>query len=635
MRISYFCKKLLKMNIHFIPVGVIACLSLLSCKGTGDDITLPANAPVDFSAVTIRDGFWKERIERHASVTAPFCLRQCTELTGRADNFAIAAGVKEGTFKGFFYDDSDLYKSLEGVAYSLSRFPNPNLESKADSLIGLIGAAQQDDGYINTYFTLVEPERKWQVMDMHEAYCAGHLIEAGIAYFHATGKKNLLDIAIRFADHICDTFGEGKRDWVPGHEEIELALVKLYRETGNPKYLEMARFFLEERGKGKGNWKQAHFDLDYHQDLVPVKEMERIGGHAVRATYLMTGMADYCAASGDTTYLPALRRVWDDLIESKTYITGGIGASHGNEGFSDDFYLPNKDAYCETCSSVGFILWDQRMNMLLGDGKYEDALETTLYNAALDGISLSCDRFFYVNPLASDGDHHRQPWYETACCPSQISRFLPSVGGYLYATSPHAFWVHQYAASEVQTTIDGKPIRLEVDTNYPWEGHIGITLHPGKKQRYTLKMRIPAWSGNWSVRVNGRTISASVRNGYISVKRYWNDGDKVDLTLDMSVKMVEADPRVHENKGLRAIRRGPIIYCAEETDNPGSFEQISLSPATQFTCAKAPALPENIVALSASDGAGPHLFIPYFTWDNREAGKMAVWFPWRESSGAI
>lgn len=609
-------------------------LAIAACRQASVDTASSNNIPVDFSQVTLRDGFWKERVEKHASVTAPFCIRQCTELTGRSDNFAIAAGQKEGRFEGLFYDDSDVYKSLEGVAYSLSLFPNARLESQADSLIAIIEAAQQEDGYLNTYFTLVEPERKWQVMDMHEAYCAGHLIEAGIAYYHATHKRKLLETATRFADHICDTFGEGKRDWVPGHEEIELALIKLYRETGEKKYLETAHFFLEERGHGKGNWKQAPFDLDYHQDLVPVREMRRIGGHAVRATYLLTGMADYCAASGDTTYLPALRRVWDDLIESKTYLTGGIGSSHGNEGFSDDFYLPNKDAYCETCSSVGFIFWDQRMSMLLGEGKYQDALETTLYNAALDGISLTCDRFFYVNPLASDGDHHRKAWYETACCPSQISRFLPSIGGYLYATSDHSFWIHQYVASEVNTILDERPFRMEVETGYPWNGHVGMVLHPERKKRFTLKMRIPAWCDKWSVRLNGQRLRVSRIKGYASLNRVWREGDKVELVLDMPVKVVEADPRVLQDKGLRALRRGPLVYCAEETDNRACFGQITFSPQTTFAPAKASGLPEDIPALTASDADTRAVFIPYFAWDNREAGKMAIWFPWRESSGA-
>ena len=605
-------------NLHIIFLTATAMTIAAACSSEKDSQI----APVDFTQVQIRDIFWTPRIANHAAITAPFCIAQCSDFTPRVNNLAIAAGLAEGEFQGILYDDSDIYKSIEGAAYSFQNVPNPALEAKVDSIIHIIALAQQPDGYLNAWYTIKEPGQRWTVMGNHETYCAGHLIEAAIAYYHSTGKRELLDVAIKFADHIDSVFGPDKRHWVPGHEEIELALVKLYRETGEKRYLDLAHFFLEERGYGYGDLKEEMF-LIGGQNLVPVKDLEKITGHAVRAMYLLTGMADYAAVSGDDTYVPALKRVWDNLVESRMYITGGIGSSCVGEAFTEDFDLPNKEAYCETCASVGMVLWNQRMNRLTGDAKYADIMEKAMYNGALDGISLSSDRFFYVNPLASDGNHHRQPWYDTACCPSQISRFLPSVGGYAYCTSENTIWTNLYIGGTADISLGNNSIKLDVATQYPWDGGVNMTVNPAEPCKFALKLRIPGWCKTWSLKVNGRDQKIEPAAGYATVERKWKEGDKVELSLDMPVEVVAADPRVKADEGLRAVVRGPLVYCAEDADN-GDISKILLTEKTTFSTIYDVNFLGGIVKVMSSDG---NIFVPYYSWDNREVGKMAVWLP--------
>ena len=407
--------------------------------------------PVGFSEVNIEDGFWSPRLQSHKDVTLGVCIDQIENQTGRIRNFENAA-KREGNHSGIFFDDSDVYKALEGMAYSLRNNPDPVLEAKCDEWIDKFAAAQMEDGYINTYYILTGLDRRWTNMDYHEMYCAGHMIEAAVAYYNVTGKRKLLDVCIRMADHMMSVFGPGKRHWVPGHEEIELALVKLYVTTGEKKYLDFAQWLLDERGHGYGDNGIADrvWNADHCQDAVPVRELTDIGGHAVRAMYLFCGMADVAAFTGDQGYIDALHRLWDDVVLRNMYITGGIGSSRHNEGFTEDYDLPNLEAYCETCASVGMVLWNWRMNQFTGDGKYVDILERSLYNGALAGISLDGDRFFYVNPLESEGNHHRQAWYGCACCPSQICRFLPSIGNYIYGVSDNA------KGYDEQEKVDGK-----------------------------------------------------------------------------------------------------------------------------------------------------------------------------------
>lgn len=587
------------------------------------------NIPVNFSHVTINDSFWMPRLKTHAEVTLPACIYQSEVATNRIKNFAIAAGLDEGEFEGFVYDDSDVYKMIEGASYSLMNNPNPALEKKLDSIINLISKAQLPDGYLMTYFQLGDLSQRWTDMDKHEMYCCGHLIEAGIAFYEATGKRSLLDVAIKYADHIDRTFGEGKRVWVPGHPEIELALVKLYRATNDPRYLNLSRWLLEQRGHNQGTWNSSY--KDYYLDSVPVKELKEAKGHAVRAMYLFTGMADVSSAMKDSTYIPALSSLWNDVVFRKMYITGGIGSSRANEGFTEPYDLPNKEAYCETCASVGMVFWNQRMNMLSGDGKYVDVLERSMYNGALAGISLSGDLFFYVNPLESDGDHHRKKWYGTACCPSQISRFLPSIGSYIYAVSPDkTLWINLYIGNEANIKIGNNCVSLQQETLYPWDGAVRLTVNPEFSDHFTLKLRIPGWCKSYSIKVNDKPFEAIEDLQYVTIGRKWEKGDTVSLTMDMPVEVVAADPRVKANVGKRAIQRGPLVYCLEEVDNP-EIDHAQITNSTTYTFQKESNLLGSVVSITAKvDGNRTFKFIPYYAWDNRKPGKMKVWIKYHE-----
>ena len=600
-------------------------VGLISCTGEKEEMIFQKNEPVDFSKVRITDSFWQPRLKTHAEVTLSACINQCEQETNRMKNFAVAAGMEKGEFRGFVYDDSDVYKMIEGASYSLMNNPNPVLEKKLDEMIAKIEGAQLEDGYLMTYFILGNLADRWTNMDKHEMYCCGHLIEAAIAYYRATGKRALLDVAIRYADHINRTFGEGKKEWVPGHQEIELALVKLYRTTQNPAYLKLAQWLLDQRGHHKGDWKAK----DYYQDLKPVRELSKISGHAVRAMYMFTGMADVAAITQDSGYRIALDRLWEDVVEKKMYLTGGIGSSRHNEGFSEDYDLPNEEAYCETCASVGMVFWNQRMNMLKGESRYEDVLERAMYNGALAGISLSGDRFFYVNPLASSGKHHRKAWYGTACCPSQISRFLPSVGNYIYALSENTVWVNLYIGSETEVEISGVTVALKQETLYPWNGNVTFYVNPRESKDFKMKLRIPAWCEKYVVKVNGQIEEGKKEKGYVVIDRLWAAGDVMELNMNMTVKVVAADPRVKANAGKRALQRGPLVYCMEETDNPG-FDQLGLSSATTYTTAFEKELLGGVVTITALEGKERIKFIPYYAWDNRDAGKMKVWVDYRD-----
>ena len=487
------------------------CLAFWGCSGqkTLTDVPLKMIDQVDFSHVRIQDDFWSPRLNRHISATLPVCIDQIENQTGRMQNFVNAA-KGEGEHSGIFFDDSDVYKALEGIAYSLINNPNPELEKKADEWIDNIAAAQQPDGYINTFYTLTGLDRRWKNMDKHEMYCAGHMIEAAVAYYQATGKRKLLDVSVRMADHMMELFGPGKRHWVPGHEEIELALVKLYQTTNQPKYLDFANWLLEERGHGHGSkGNEGKWDPSYYQDVIPVRDLTDISGHAVRCMYLYCGMADVAALKKDTGYIAALDRLWDDVVLRNMYVTGGIGSSKHNEGFTEDYDLPNLDAYCETCASVGMVYWNQRMNQLTEDSKYVDVLERSMYNGALAGVSLAGDRFFYVNPLESNGDHHRQAWYGCACCPSQISRFLPSIGNYVYGTSDKALWVNLYMGNTTLIMSDGQEITLKQETDYPWDGEVRLSVVTERPFKKELRIRIPGWCKNYILSVNDNQRQSS------------------------------------------------------------------------------------------------------------------------------
>ena len=605
---------------------------LQGCQTSKEDIKeqpLKMIEQIDFSHVKINDNFWSPRLSKHVSATLPVCIDQIENQTGRIRNFENAA-KGEGEHSGIFFDDSDVYKALEGMAYSRINNQDTELEKKADEWIDKFAAAQQPDGYINTFYTLTGLDKRWTNMDKHEMYCAGHMIEAGVAYYQATGKRKLLDVCIRMTDHMMSQFGPGKRHWVPGHEEIELALVKLYQTTQEQKYLDFAYWLLEERGHGHGTMgDEGKWNPVYYQDIVPVRQLTDISGHAVRCMYLYCGMADVAALKNDTGYIAAIDRLWDDVVHRNMYITGGIGSSRDNEGFTEDYDLPNLDAYCETCASVGMVLWNQRMNQLTGDSKYIDILERSLYNGALAGISLGGDRFFYVNPLESKGDHHRQEWYGCACCPSQLSRFLPSIGNYIYASSDDALWVNLYIGNTGQIRIGETDILLTQETDYPWDGSVKLTISTSQPLEKEIRLRIPNWCKTYDLSINGKRINVSEEKGYAVIKD-WKSQDVIALDMDMPVEIVAADPHVKENFGKRAIQRGPLVYCMEEIDNPEYFDQIQLSPSTTFQTAFVSDILNGIKTIKTNGRAQSATFIPYYAWDNRKAGKMRVWIPYNE-----
>lgn len=614
--------------------------------------------PVNFSEVTITDGFWKPRMETVAQSTLDACVNYTQNKTGRIRNFEKAA-KRAGKHEGIYYDDSDVYKALEAIAYSLKTHPDAELEKIADDWIAKISEAQLPDGYLNTYYTLTDLNQRWTDMEKHEDYCAGHLIEAAIAYYNTTKKDQLLKTAIRFADHIDSTFRIANRPWVSGHQEIELALMKLYHHTNNDRYLKLSDWFLEQRGKGYGkgkiwdDWK----DPDYCQDGVPVKDQRKITGHAVRAMYLYTGAADVAAVTNDAGYIKAMDSVWADVINHHMYITGGIGAQGSNEGFGKPYDLPNETAYCETCASVGMVFWNQRMNMLSGKAKYIDVLERSLYNGALDGLSLSGDRFFYGNPLASSGNNNRREWFGTACCPSNIARLVSSLGNYIYGTSTNAIWVNLFAGSKTNLSLGKNKVALAMETGYPWKGNVQLKVDPSKKQEFELRFRLPGWLSEpvpgslykyekqtASVPVlfvNGKQVSYSVDEGYAVINRKWKKGDVLTFDLPMEVRRVVSNEKVKQNQGRVALQYGPLMYCVEGVNNPEVNKGLIVPPSTRFETKydasllggvntiefEAPVLTVSADAQSVVTEKRKVTAIPYYTWNNRGASDMQVWLP--------
>ena len=637
---------------------IFCCCSALSLGGQNKFANL---APVKFSTVQITDAFWKPRMDKVASVTVPVCIEQTEVKTGRIRNFERVAGTRDGKFEGIFYDDSDVFKALEAMAYTLKTKPDPKLEAKCDEWIDKIAAAQQKDGYINTYYTLTGLDKRWTDMSMHEDYNTGHLLEAAVAYYNATGKRKLLDVGIRMVEHMMSLFGPGKRHWVTGHQELELALVKVYQVTDDKRFLDFSHWLLEERGHGYAHgytwtdWK----DTAYAQDIKPVSLTTQITGHAVRAMYLYTGAADVAAYTGDEGYLKAMNTVWDDVVERNMYITGGIGSSGSNEGFSKDYDLPNERAYCETCASVGMVFWNQRMNRLTGQTKFIDVLEKSLYNGALDGLSLAGDRFFYGNPLASSGTHFRREWFGTACCPSNIARLIASLGDYIYASDPKSIYVNLFVGSNTSIDLAKGKVEIRQETEYPWKGMIKLTVNPEQPQSFALKIRLPGWAkGNpgagalykfldegpanfATLKVNGQAQNLKLDNGYLILERSWNKGDVVELNLAMPIRRVVARDEVKDNENRMALQRGPLVYCVEGVDHNGSAWNLIVPDQVTFTPQWRPDLLGGVMTLTGTgmaivptkDGIGAQTIkqkisaVPYFSWCNRGSNQMLVWLP--------
>ena len=551
-------------------------LLLAAAAPPADAGRVTALTPVNFSDVTIQSEFWSPRLETNRTVSIPHNLDTCEE-TGRIDNFRHNAGVPaKAPFRGHIFHDSDVFKVLEGVAYSLHTHPDPELAARLDEIIELIRGSQQPDGYLNTWFSVREPEKRWQnLRSAHELYCAGHMFEAAVAHYRATGKRTFLDVACKYADYIGSVFGPGKRHGIAGHPEIELALVKLGRATGEERYLNLARFFVEEHGNDE------HRGLfgGYCQDHLPVREQTEPVGHAVRFLYFYSGVADLAALDADQGYIDTMEGLWQYIAGKKMYVTGGVGVQGHGEGFANAYYLPNYNAYCETCASIGMVFWNHRLALLHGEGRFADLVERLLYNGAISGVALDGSKFFYVNPLASRGNHHRQPWYGCACCPTNVVRFIASLGQYVYgaAADGQGVCVLQYVGGEGTVELKTGKVRLVQETRYPWEGAVKITVQPEGAEDFAVRVRIPGWCDGATVAVNGEKVNAAPVDGFVSIRRAWKGGDKIELDFPMPVRQVAADPNVKEDVGRLAVMRGPVVYCFEDVDNPCPVDQVAIA----------------------------------------------------------
>jgi len=613
---------------------------------------------IPLTQVSIQDKFWQPRIETAIKITIPYDFKKCEE-TGRIDNFSKAGGLMDGPHEGIFYNDSDVFKVVEGAAYALQVAPNSELEAYVDALIEKFAAAQEDDGYLYTARTIDPanpPERcgreRWSNLIVnHELYNVGHMYEAAVAYFQATGKRRFLELALRNADLIEAVFGSGKRRDVPGHQEIELALVRLYRVTRDEKYLRLAKFFLDERGQAN----ERELYGDYCQDHLPVIQQTEAVGHAVRAAYMYASMADIAAATADADYVAAVQNIWDNVVSKKLALTGGIGARRHGEAFGADYELPALTGYNETCAAQANILWNHRLFLLTGEAKYIDILERSLYNGFLAGIGLDGKSFFYVNPLASDGHYRfnrdgamtRQPWFQTSCCPTNIVRLLPSLSGYIYAVRGQDLYVNLYIASQGRVRLGESEITLIQSTDYPWDGTVQLDVSVPQPKTFTLKLRIPSFAQNQPLpsdlyryaetaaepvrlAVDGEELPLHIDQGYVSISRRWSDSARITLELPMPVRRVLAHTEVEHLRGKVALERGPIVYAIEAADNDADVLELALADSSQLETKHQPTPLQELTviqgaALDAAGNSSSLTAIPYYVWGHRETGAMTVW----------
>lgn len=617
--------------------------------------------PVPFTSVKVSDSFWGQRLKASREVTIPLAFSKCEE-TGRYRNFELAAHPSDTTkVTGYSFDDTDVYKTIEGASYSLQTYPDKQLAHYMDSVLDIVAAAQEPDGYLYTARTMNPKHphewagsKRWEKVEelSHEFYNLGHMVEGAIAHYQATGSRKFLDIAIRYADCVCREIGDGEGQVVrvPGHQIAEMALAKLYLVTGDQKYLDQAKFFLDKRGytSRKDEYSQAH---------KPVIEQDEAVGHAVRAAYMYAGMADVAALTGDTSYVQAIDRIWDNIVSKKLYITGGIGATNQGEAFGKNYELPNMSAYCETCAAIGNVYVNYRLFLLHGDAKYYDVLERTLYNGLISGVSLDGGGFFYPNPLESMGQHQRQPWFGCACCPSNICRFIPSLPGYVYAVKDNQVYVNLFMGNEAELKVGGKKVILHQETRYPWDGHVTLTVDKNAAGTFAMKIRIPGWVRNqvvpsdlytysdgkrpgYSVKVNGEAVTSALEQGYFTIERKWKKGDRVELQLDMEVRTVKANGKVEADRGRMAVERGPIVYCAEWPDNSFNVLSLLMNQHPQFEVVERPDLLYGLNQIKTPvqtleyDEQGRLVvkdqeltLIPYYAWAHRGPGNMAVWLP--------
>lgn len=626
--------------------------------------------PVSFTDVKFSDKFWTSRIETNRTVTIPASFARC-ENTGRVKNFEMAA-ARSGKFcTKFPFDDTDIYKTIEGAAYSMAVHPDAKLDAYVDSLITIVGKAQESDGYLYTARTIdpLHPhawsgQERWVKENelSHELYNSGHMFEAAAAHYLATNKRNFLDIALKNADLLVKTFGPGKRHVAPGHEIVEMGLVRLYRITGKKEYLDLAKFFIDERGHrtydktSTDEWKNGM----YWQDNEPVIAQEDAEGHAVRAMYLYSGMADVAALTGDKEYITAIDKIWNNMVGKKIYVQGGIGAVPGGERFGADYELPNTTAYNETCAAIGDVFWNQRMFLLHGESKYIDVLEKVLYNGLISGVGLDGKTFFYTNAMqVTNGvTHHelepeRSGWFECSCCPTNIARFLPSLSGYMYAQKGNSVFVNLFIAGTANIEVGNKKVNIVQSNNYPWNGALSFAVTPEASTNFAMRIRIPGWAraeaipsdlyafqnksaAKISLKLNGKAVAYKIENGYAVINRQWNKGDKVELNLPMEVKKVVANQALVDDKGKTALQRGPIMYCAEWKDNGGAVSNLSIPANATFKPVAEPGLLNGVTVLkgqvlSETKGEAAKKVeltaIPYYSWANRGKGEMTVWFP--------
>ncbi|MBS1351602.1 MAG: glycoside hydrolase family 127 protein, partial [Bacteroides sp.] len=617
--------------------------------------------PVPFTSVKVTDSFWGQRLNASREVTIPLAFSKCEE-TGRYQNFVNAAHPSD-TIKvgGLAFDDTDVYKTIEGASYLLQTYPDKKLAKYIDSVLVIVAAAQEPDGYLYTSRTMNPKHphewagsKRWEKVEdlSHEFYNLGHMVEGAIAHYQATGKKNFLNIAIRYADCVCREIGtgEGQQIRVPGHQIAEMALAKLYLVTGDQKYLDQAKFFLDQRGY------TSRTD-EYSQAHKPVVQQDEAVGHAVRAAYMYAGMADVAALTGDTAYIHAIDRIWDNIVGKKYYITGGIGATAAGEAFGANYELPNMSAYCETCAAIGNVYVNYRLFLLHGESKYYDVLERTLYNGLISGVSLDGGGFFYPNPLESMGQHQRQPWFGCACCPSNICRFIPSLPGYIYAVKDKDVYVNLFMSNTSDLKVGGKAVSIEQTTKYPWNGDITIGINKNNAGQFNLKVRIPGWVRGqvvpsdlytysdgkrlkYTVKVNGEAVQNELKDGYFCIDRRWKKGDKVEVHFDMEPRTVKANNKVEADRGRIAVERGPIVYCAEFPDNNFDIFSVFMNRNPKFEVVEKPDLLYGINQLKTGaqtlgyDDQGrltttdvSLTLIPYYAWAHRGSGAMEVWLP--------
>lgn len=642
--------------IRIITLALLAGL-MCACSSQKEETPVPQDYPiavVPIGQVKLSDSFWLPIIQTVQNTTIRFALDKC-EKEGRMDNFLIAGGKKEGTTRGKMpFDDTDLYKIIEGASNSLISAPDPKLEAYLDTLISIIAIGQEPDGYLTTWHTIdptrppaewVKPGKRWESeISSHELYNAGHLYEAAAVHYEATGKRNLLDIALKNANLLVDTFGPGKRTVPPGHQIVETGLIKLFRITGDTRYMNLARFFLDVRGDSTSHPLYGA----YSQDHLKVTDQNEAVGHAVRAVYMYAGMTDVAALQQDSAYLEAVKKLWQNVVDKKMYITGGIGARHDGEAFGDNYELPNLTAYNETCASIGDVYWNHRLFLLTGESRYFDVIERTLYNGLISGISLDGKSFFYPNPLESDGVYTfnqgaktRSEWFDCSCCPTNLIRFLPSVPGLLYATRQDTLYVNLFASNTAHIQLAGGDVQVDQTTQYPWDGEVVIKVTTPNPVRFTMKVRIPGWTRGEvtpgslysyldasqetsRVYINGKPATEPAQQGYVSITREWVAGDVVTLTLPMKVRRVVTNQIVTDNQGKVALEYGPLVYCLEGVDNPG-INSVSIADNESLTVEFDSARLNGVTTIRGS--STPWVAIPYYAWANRGVTPMKVWLP--------